>query len=231
MKKLFLYFLVIFICFPATTHASFDKNLSLPIHQPSNSPKIAVVYHSGHGHTKKQAAAVAKGAKEADPRAEVSLISVTEIEGQWDKLNEADGIIFGAPTYMGSLSGPFKMFMDATLTVWKHQGWKNKIAAGFTNSASQNGDKLSSLIQLVIFTMQHGMIWVGLDLPPGNNSSKGNIHDLNRLGSWVGAMAQSNIDEGPDKAPAPSDLKTAEHLGARVVKVINRWTHPSLKES
>lgn len=186
--------------------------------------QIAIVYHSGYGHTKKQAEAVAKGAQQSLPSGAVKLISVTEIEGLWDDLKNADAIIFGAPTYMGSLSGPFKMFMDATSKICMQQGWKNKLAAGFTNSGSQNGDKLNSLVQLVIFAAQHGMVWVGLDMmPAGNNSSTGSIHDLNRLGSWLGAMSQSNTDEGSDKAPLPSDLKTAEYLGARVVEATQRW--------
>ena len=193
--------------------------------------KIAIVYHSGYGHTKRQAEAVAQGVKNRDPSADVPLISGTEIEKHWDDLDEADAIIFGAPTYMGSLSGPFKIFMDATSQRWTEQKWKNKIAAGFTNSSCQNGDKLNSLIQLVIFAAQHGMIWVGLDLLPGNNSSKGGINDLNRLGSWLGAMSQSNSDAGPDTAPITSDLKTAEYLGTRVAETAQRWTKCAPKDS
>lgn len=189
--------------------------------------KLSIVYHSGYGHTKKQAEAVSAGAQKEDPQIDVKLIPTTEIENHWDDLKDADGIIFGAPTYMGSLSAPFKAFMDASSRVWGKQEWKNKIAAGFTNSGSQNGDKLNSLIQLAIFAAQHGMIWVGLDLMPGNCTSKGSINDLNRLGGWLGAMAQSNMDEGPDIAPISSDLKTAEYLGARVVQAIKRWNNTS----
>lgn len=187
--------------------------------------KVSIVYHSGYGHTKKQAEAVVQGVKQTAPKADIKLISVKDIEDHWNTLNEADGIIFGAPTYMGSLSGPFKMFMDASSPIWSKQLWKNKIAAGFTNSGSQNGDKLESLIQLVIFAMQHGMIWVGLDLMPGNCTSKGSVNDLNRLGSWLGAMAQTNTDAHPDTPPIDSDLKTAEYLGMRVGEAVIRWTN------
>lgn len=127
----------------------------------ANSAGVSVVYHSGYGHTKVLAEAVARG-------------------------------------------------------------WKDKLAAGFTNSASQSGDKLNSLVQLAIFAMQHGMVWVGLDLLPGNNSSKGSIADLNRLGGFVGAMAQSNSDAPPSEAPIESDRKTAEHLGRRVATMARR---------
>jgi NAD(P)H dehydrogenase (quinone) len=189
----------------------------------TNSPRIAVVYHSGYGHTKAQAEAVARGA-ESVPGTQVALISVDQAEARVAEINAADAIVFGAPTYMGSVSAQFKAFMDASSKAWAAGQWKNKIAAGFTNSGSQSGDKLNSLIQLAIFAMQHGMIWVGVDLMPGNNNSKGSVHDLNRLGSFLGAMAQSNVDQGPDQAPIESDRKTAEYLGRRVAQYARRLT-------
>jgi NAD(P)H dehydrogenase (quinone) len=189
----------------------------------ANTVRIAVVYHSGFGHTKVQAEAVARGV-ESVAGAEALLIPVDQVEARAADIDAADGIVFGAPTYMGSVSAPFKAFMDGTSKGWMAQTWRNKIAAGFTNSASQNGDKLNSLFQLALFAMQHGMVWVGLDLLPGNNSSKGSVQDLNRLGSFIGAMAQSDADASPENAPIESDRKTAEHLGRRVAELASRMT-------
>ena len=53
----------------------------------------------------------------------------------------------------------------------------------------------------------------------GNATSKGSVDDMNRLGSWLGAMAQSNGDERPDLSPIESDLKTASYLGQRVAEI------------
>ena len=184
--------------------------------------KIAIVYHSGYGHTQRQAEHVAKGARAAG--AQVSLIPVTEAESRFAELNASDAIIFGAPTYMGSVSAPFKAFMDSTSRLWQARAWQDKLAAGFTNSASWSGDKLNSLIQLMVFANQHGMIWASLGLLPGNNVSTGSRGDLNAIGSFSGAMSQSNADQGAD-AMAESDLKTAEHLGRRVAEVALRY-HP-----
>jgi len=182
---------------------------------------VAVIYHSGYGHTAEQAKAVVRGVQSAEG-AKATLIAVDaqgKIDDQnWNALNDADAIVFGCPTYMGSASAQFKIFMDETSKLWYEQKWKNKIAAGFTNSASQSGDKLSTLTQLAIFAAQHSMIWVGTGLLPGNNNSKGSVEDLNRLGSFLGAMAQSNADQGPEAGPIASDLKTAEHLGRRVAE-------------
>ncbi|PJI37562.1 flavodoxin family protein [Ferrovibrio sp.] len=186
----------------------------------TSKPVVAVVYHSGYGHTQKQAEAVADGA--AAGGAQVLLVPVAEAEARIAEITAADAIVFGAPTYMGSVSGPFKTWMDATSKVWGQ--WNGKLAAGFTNSASQSGDKLNTLQQLSIFAAQHGMVWVSLGLMPGNNNSKGSVNDLNRLGSFLGAMAQSNSDEGPDKGPIASDLETAKHLGKRVATLTAQFT-------
>ncbi|AYG66276.1 MULTISPECIES: flavodoxin family protein [unclassified Rhizobium] len=178
---------------------------------------IAIVYHSGYGHTGRQAEAVRAGVEQVDG-VEAMLLTVDKVERHWDDLNAAQAIIFGSPTYMGAVSASFKAFQEATSNAVLAKGylWKDKIAAGFTTSGSRSGDKLSTLMQMVIFAAQHGMHWVGLDLPPANCSSTGSEEDMNRLGFWLGAAAQANTDEGPETAPPASDLATARHLGRRV---------------
>lgn len=178
---------------------------------------VAIAYHSGYGHTAAVAAAVARGVRSV-AGATAAIIPIDEADARLNELHSADAIIFGAPTYMGSASGPFKTFMDGTSKFFGTGAWKDKLAAGFTVSASQNGDKLNTLVQFAIFAMQHGMIWAGLGLPPGNNSSKGSVDDLNQLGSFIGAMAQANADQGAEGIKA-SDLRTAEHLGRRVAEL------------
>ncbi|WP_309086647.1 flavodoxin family protein [Chelativorans sp.] len=182
--------------------------------------RVAIVYHTGYGHTGRQAEAIKAGVEEIDG-VEALLLTVEEAQRRWDDLNAAQAIIFGAPTYVGAASASFKAFQEASSNAIMARGylWKDKIAAGFTNSGSRSGDKLSTLVQMVLFAAQHGMHWVNLDLPPANCSSSGSEEDLNRLGFWLGAGAQSNIDEGPNLAPPTSDLATARHLGRRVSKV------------
>jgi multimeric flavodoxin WrbA len=152
--------------------------------------------------------------------AEALLLDVEEAQARWDDLATAGGIIFGTPTYMASVSAAFKAFQDATSNAVMARGfaWKDKVAAGFTNSGARSGDKLATLIQIALFAAQHGMHWVSLGLPPSNHSTKGSEEELNRLGFWLGAGAQSNIDQGPDLAPPESDLATALHLGRRVAE-------------
>ena len=88
--------------------------------------------------------------------ASVELVTAEEAPGRWGTLDGADAIIMGAPTYMGSLSAPFKAFMDATSHLqYVEKRWAGKIAAGFTNGASRGGDKQNSLVQLMTFAAQH----------------------------------------------------------------------------
>ena len=184
---------------------------------------ISIVYDSGYGHTARQARAVADGVARV-PGAEAQLVALADGNAPWQQLEASDAIIFGAPTYNGSPSARFKQFCeDSTKPAWIGMKWRDKVAGGFTNSGAQNGDKLHSLISMALFAAQHGMVWVGLDLQPGNDSSRGSVNDLNRLGSWLGAMAQSNGDQGPGETPIQSDLDTAAYLGERVARTVRRF--------
>ncbi len=184
--------------------------------------KIAIVYHSTYGHTEAVANSVKNGAGRV-AGTQVDLVSVADIESKWQLLHDADAIIFGCPTYMGSGSAEFKKFMEASSHFWMEQKWKDKLAAGFTNSGSQSGDKLNTLVQQAIFAAQHGMLWVSLGMLPGNNMSTASITDLNRLGSFMGAMTQSNVDQGPDLVPPANDHETAALLGQRVAELAKRF--------
>lgn len=122
---------------------------------------ISIVYDSGYGHTKKQAEATAEGVRSV-AGVEVRLVAVADGPVDWEALAASDAIIFGSPTYNGTISARFKQFMeDSTRTAWFPQAWRNKIAAGFTNSGSMHGDKLNSLVTLTLFAAQHGMAWSG----------------------------------------------------------------------
>ena len=184
---------------------------------------IVIAFHSGYGHTEALARAVQQGVERIEA-AIVSLIDVTDLDDQaWATMAAADAIIFGSPTYMGAVSGPFKTFMDKTSRVWMQRGWQDKLAAGFTVSSSQAGDKYATLSQLATLAAQHGMLWVSLGLLPGNNASSGSVHDINRIGGSLGAMAQANSDEPADIAPPSSDRETAALLGARVATLAKQF--------
>ena len=186
--------------------------------------KVVTIYHSGYGHTKKQAQAVHAGAAAVDASAELIAIDAEGNidEAAWASLAAADAIIFGSPTYMGSVSWQFKKFADASSKPWFSQVWKDKIAAGFTNSATMNGDKLSTLHYLFTLAMQHSMIWVGTGMMPSNTKAA-QRDDINYVGSFAGAMAQSPSDSSPEEGPPPGDLETARLFGMRVAQMAGKF--------
>ena len=180
--------------------------------------QVVVVFHSGYGHTQRMAQSVADGAN-----AELLAIDADGNlpEGGWELLNAADAIIMGSPTYMGSVSWQFKKFADASSKPWFSQQWKDKVFAGFTNSATMNGDKLSTLHYLFTLAMQHSGIWVGTGLMP-SNSKAAQRNDVNYVGSFAGAMAQSPSDAGANEM-LPGDLETARLFGERVAAIAARF--------
>ncbi|MEW1698580.1 flavodoxin family protein [Streptomyces sp. NPDC093249] len=185
-------------------------------------PVVSVAYHSGYGHTAVLAEAVRAGA--ADTGATVHLIDVgTLTDAEWDLLDASDAIIFGSPTYMGTASGAFHRFAEDSSKRWFAGAWQDKLAAGFTNSGSKSGDKLHTLQFFQILAGQHGMTWVNLGLKPGWNRSDASENDLNRLGFFTGAAAQTDADRGPDGVHK-ADIATAEHLGRRVAETAATFT-------
>ena len=180
-------------------------------------PNVIIVYHSGYGHTQRMAQSVAEcsGGQLLAIDADGNLPA-----GGWERLKAADAIIFGSPTYMGSVSWQFKRFADASSRPWFSQDWKDKLFAGFTNSAAMNGDKFSSLSYMMTLAMQHGGLWVGLGVPPSSSKAAGR-NDPNFLGSYSGAIAQSPSDASVADM-LPGDLETAKTLGRRVAEVASR---------
>ncbi len=180
--------------------------------------KVAVVFHSGYGHTQRMAQAVAEGAG-----AELIAIDAEGnlTEAQWASLGAADAIIMGSPTYMGTVSWQFKKFADASSKPWFGQAWKDKVFAGFTNSATMNGDKHSTIHYLITLAMQHSGIWVGTGMMPSNTKAA-TRNDINYVGSFAGAMAQSPSDSSPAEM-LPGDLETAKLFGKRVAEVAAKF--------
>ncbi|TFF22099.1 flavodoxin family protein [Jiella endophytica] len=180
--------------------------------------KTAVVYHSGYGHTQRMAEAIAKGANAA-------LLPI-DAEGnlsdeQWATLHAADAIVFGSPTYMGGPSWQFKKFADASSGAWFEGKWQDKVFGGFTNSASLNGDKLNTLNYFVLLAGQHGGLWVSLALKPANTKAAVR-DDINRMGSYLAPMAQSDADAAPEEM-SEGDLETARLYGARIAQTARRF--------
>ncbi len=178
------------------------------------STPICIAYFSGSGHTARLAQAIAEGADGA------RLIAADHIGADdWQALDAAPAIVFGAPTYMGSTAAQFDMFLEEAASRWPGQDWADKIAAGFTVATYPSGDKLSALTRMAIYAAQMGMVWVGQQEigAPVDPDKPG----INRQGSWLGLMATSSRDKS--QLIEPDDLETARRFGARIAAASQRW--------
>ena len=185
---------------------------------------VSVLYFSGYGHTAKHAEAVQKGASSVDG-VKAQLIAIDKegniTDADWAALDASQAIIFGSPTYMGGPAWQFKKFADASSKPWFTGKWKDKVAAGFTNSASMNGDKGSTISYFITLAMQHSMVWIGTGLMPSNKKDA-TRNDVNFLAGFSGALAQSPSDGSAEEGPLPGDLETAKLFGARVAAYAKR---------
>lgn len=181
---------------------------------------VGIIHHSGTGYTSLMAEAVALGVLEVDgAKAErLEVMGADIVEGRYRNdevlttLDGCDAIVFGSPTYMGSVSAQMKAFLDASLQRWYQRTWSGKVAAAFTVSSTPSGDKFNALTDLFTCALQHGMIWVGLDASPLNREG------VNRLGFYVGAAAQPDYGAG-ESVLQRGDAETGMRLGARVAQV------------
>jgi multimeric flavodoxin WrbA len=186
-------------------------------------PKIEIVYFSGYGHTAKMAQAVHEGAAAAG---DARLWAVSP-EGQlddaaWEALDSADAILFGSPTYMGGPAWQMKRFADDSSKRWFGRDWQDKLAGGFTNSASTNGDKYATLMYFTTLAAQHGMLWVSLGQAPANTAAHGPA-DANWAGGSHGPLGISPSDASAEDAPRKGDLDSARAYGTRVAELAAKF--------
>lgn len=186
--------------------------------------QLAIVYHSAHGHTEHIARHVAEGAR-AVAGTRVHLRKAQDVAAQPGTLRDFDGIVLGSPTYLGGVSGSFKLFMDATGPLWRTQQLRGKLAAGFTVSSLPAGDKHTTLVAMFTFAMQHGMLWMGNPVLPEQHAGVPYEEAANRLGSWSGLMAQAGHAAPADAFPS-GDVRGAQLFGRNFAQALHALATP-----
>ncbi|WBU61562.1 flavodoxin family protein [Paracoccus albus] len=181
---------------------------------------IAIIYYSGYGHTAKLAEAVIQGVRDKGATPFEIRIPDDGVIGDadWAAIEAADGLIYGSPTYMGNVAWQFKRFADASSKPWLKQAWAEKIAGGFTVSASTVGDKGETMSWLITFAQQHGQLWVGPALLP-NNALSHTPDDVNWSGFSTGLMGIARSDSTPEQGPFPGDLQAGRLYGQRIAEL------------
>ena len=155
--------------------------------------KVLVVYHSRTGNTATMAEAVVIGVRNASVDGELKKMD----EASMADLIGADGMIFGSPTYFGSVSGEMKHFIDRSVTI--RGKLENKVGAAFTSSGSLSGGNETTLLSIIEAMLIHGMIVLG---------------DPMETGGHYGAVSVGHPDE--------EALKTCTKLGERVADLVEK---------
>ncbi len=196
--------------------------------------RVLVVFHSWSGNTLSLAQAVAGGAR-CESGATVSIRRVAEIRNEHELLSDrrfgqqfaaacaypvvtadevldADVVILGCPTRMGTLSAEMKRFIDGLGPIWSDGALANKVGAAFTTASTPHGGQEMTLLSLVVAMSHLGMIVAC----PGYTAG---IFEI--AGSPYGASSTSKVD-GIRTRPRPADLAAAAALGERSA-CVGRW--------
>ena len=150
--------------------------------------KILVVYDSRSGNTENMAKAVAKGAKRAGKKVEVTIKMAEQTTP--DDMLAADGIIMGSPVYFGQMSGKLKTLIDRSVAV--HKQLSGKVGAAFTSSGGIASGAETTLLSIINAMLVHGMVVEG-----------------RAEGAHYGVAVRG--------APQKGELEECEEIGRRVV--------------
>ncbi|KLU64143.1 flavodoxin [Desulfosporosinus acididurans] len=111
--------------------------------------RIAIVYYSKTGNTKKVADLIAEGAKKID-NVDVKSMSIEEIDNEF--LNEAKVVIFGSPTIAGTFAWQLKQWLDAAKNV------SGKLGAVFATANYVGGGAEVAELSMIAEMLVKGML-------------------------------------------------------------------------
>jgi len=118
-------------------------------------PKALVCYYTRTGNTEKMALRVAAGLKaqglEVDLRKAEAVSPVD--------LTAYDCLVFGSPTYYGTIAWPLKKLLDESIKV--HRKLKGKVGGAFSSSANVGGGNETTVTDILHALLIHGMVIQG----------------------------------------------------------------------
>ncbi len=162
--------------------------------------KIAIVYHSESGNTKKQAELVQEGALSVQG-IEVKMMSIDNADNAW--IEDSKAVIFGSPTYEGTCSWQMKKYLDTPKVKF---GGK---LAGFFASQNWPGGGGADIAEMTMIAaaLVHGMLvysgGIAKGYPPlhfGAVSHKApstefDIERARKLGENIASMVKELFDK------------------------------------
>ncbi len=154
--------------------------------------KVAVIYHSETGNTENMAGLIAEGLRAAV--CEAQTMGVNELDTAY--VEAARGVLFGAPTYYGTVSWQMKKLMD-TFPV----SLQGKLGAPFASAAWPGGGGF----EFAEFTLIAGMLIRGMMIYSGGVVT-------GRPPTHFGAVSTRS----PDGFDAERCVKLGRNIGARI---------------
>jgi NAD(P)H dehydrogenase (quinone) len=118
-------------------------------------PKALVCYYTRTGNTEKMALRVAAGLK--DQGLDVDLCKADAVSVK--DLVSYDCLVFGSPTYYGTMAWPIKKLLDESVAV--HRKLKGKIGGAFASSANLGGGNETTITDILHALLIHGLIIQG----------------------------------------------------------------------
>lgn len=166
--------------------------------------QILVLYYSKHGLTKQLAEAIVSGVESAG--AQALLRTVPEVSTNiadtaaavpksgapyvnLDELADCDGLALGSPTHFGNMAGAMKHFWDTTSSLWLKGSLINKPACAFTSTSSMHGGQETTLMNMMLPLMHHGMVLLGVPY------SVAALHSTTTGGTPYGASAVASTNK------------------------------------
>lgn len=104
-----------------------------------------------------------------------------------DDLTECAGLALGSPAYFGNMAAPLKYFFDKTTPTWITGKLSGKPAALFTASSTYHGGQETTLQNMMVPLLHHGMIILGLPY------SEAALEDTTKGGTPYGASHISGL--------------------------------------
>ncbi len=189
--------------------------------------EVLIVYYSRHGATRELARHVARGVEAvAGCTAVVRTVPAVSAENErpvkavpdsgapyatLDDLRRCDGLLLGSPTRFGNMAAPLKYFLDGTSTLWLDGTLAGKPAGLFSSTQTLHGGQESTLLNMALPLLHHGMFLVGLPF------TERGVNQTRSGGTPYGATHVASLASTPGTLSA-DEIELADALGKRVAE-------------
>ncbi|UCC39260.1 MAG: flavodoxin domain-containing protein [Candidatus Aminicenantes bacterium] len=117
--------------------------------------KVLICYHSRTGNTEKMAEKIAGVLNDEGLKVNTKKVEDTNIE----ELLDYECLIFGSPTYYGSMAWPLKKLLDESVKY--HRKLQGKVGGAFSSAANVGGGNETTILNIINALLIHGMVVQG----------------------------------------------------------------------